>query len=100
MQIDRSRIRFVDGFKVRNHLDIEFNMLHGHGKKISEPNFKYYIPEGEWWCSAVHKDELDFIVQVEEFYYEWPEGMETFTEFRKYQKEKLCLPPPIPDFTK
>ncbi len=96
MNIDRSKIRLVDGFKIRNTLDIEFNAFHGHGRLVTAPHNKFYIPEGEWWLNHHHKDELDFLVRLEEV--EMPEDITTFNDLRQYEKEMFCLRPPIPEY--
>lgn len=45
MKIDRSKIRLVDAFKIRNTLDDDFAILHTHGKNPTAAHQKFYIPD-------------------------------------------------------
>ena len=96
MKIDRSKIKLVDAFKIRNMLDIDFATFHGHGKLVTLPHQKFYIPEGEWWLNHRQKDEIDFIIALEEL--ERPSHIRTFNEFRQYERETMCLPGPAPEY--
>lgn len=66
MKINRKKIRFVDGFKIRNHLDDDFAVLHAHATEAAYFEPKFYIPKGEWWFDYRFKDELDFFIHAEE----------------------------------
>lgn len=61
------KIRFVDGFLIRNTLDDDFGIFHTHSNAISSFSPKFYIPKGEVWIDARYKDEKDFLLEMDVF---------------------------------
>ena len=61
------KIVFVDGFAIRNSLDVDFTALHRHSTNIGSYSPKFYIPEGEVWIDQILKDEADFLMAVDAF---------------------------------
>lgn len=101
-----NNIRYVDGFLIRNTLDLEFSLIHQYGISITAIHRKFYIPKDEIWIDNIVREETDFLVKSE-VYFDRPEVKEelakneaegrTFDEKRSVLK-KLCLPPPVPIF--
>lgn len=94
MKIDRSKIKLVDAFKIRNTLDDDFAILHGHGENATAAYQRFYIPKGEWWLDHRCADELEFIVATEEV--EAPPSMKTYADWRAHIKKTMCYEPPVP----
>jgi hypothetical protein len=59
------KICFVDGYKIRQFLDVDFNSFHFQQKNPLNLDSKWYIPKGEAWCDVALKDEIDFFKKVE-----------------------------------
>mgnify|MGYP001575064776 CR=1 FL=1 len=96
MELKKEKIKFVDGFKIRNTLDPDFCLLHGYSVDISKEKSKYYIPQGEVWIDSRFKDEFDFLWAVYQFM--TPDEKHTYREKRELVKQKLCLPGIPPEF--
>ncbi len=97
MAVDPSKIRFVDGFKIRNTLDDDFAIIHESSSEACYYAPKFYIPKGEIWFDHRFQDELDFLLRLEEVKDELTQTL-SYHEARKKFKEMLCLttaPPPI-----
>lgn len=86
-------IRLVDGFKIRQTLDIDFAFLHTHQTHASFFGRTFYIPEGEWWLDHTVKDELDLLWKCNEI-----EIKNTSYVEQRAETKRLCLPPPIPEY--
>jgi hypothetical protein len=99
MNIDKSKIKYVDGFKIRNTLDDDFTVLHSRSLNIANYAPKFYIPENEWWFDHSFKGELDFFITVEEITDELLLTME-FEIAREKLKEKLCITKPLSEIKK
>jgi hypothetical protein len=99
MKIDKSKIKLVDGFKIRNTLDDDFTVLHNFSTNIANFAPKFYIPKEEWWLDHVFKNEIDFFIEVENLTNELLKTME-FEEAREKIKEKVCIAKPISEVKK
>lgn len=118
------KIRFVDGFRIRNSFDIGFNDLDLNRGKFSRYSNKHYIPRGEIWIDHVYKKsgEIEFLLKTEkisEAYFRdpkhtiiekmqqlWQRSSKDISQRRMYKVldlrkkliEELCIPGPIPPF--
>jgi hypothetical protein len=97
IKIDRTKLKLVDGFKIRNTLDDDFVILHGFSTRASHYLPKFYIPQGEWWLDHRFKDEMDFFVRTEDTLNELMEAL-SYHEAREELKKIMCLPPPVPPY--
>lgn len=61
------KIRFVDGFLIRNTLDDDFGIFHTHAHAIASFSPKFYIPKYEVWVDARYKDEKKFLLELDAF---------------------------------
>jgi len=93
------RIRFVDGFLIRNTLYPDFGSVHYHGDEVSNFFKLWFIPEGEVWIDHIYKKsgESDWLLKVDadiaEYYKKDPDGSREFAKI-------LCEKGPVPDFYK
>lgn len=92
----KQKITFVDGFKIRNTLDVNFNIIHKYSSKINEYTPKFYIPKKEIWFDHIFKKELDFLLKIENA--QIPQEIKSWSEAREYIRKNFCLPGPIPEF--
>jgi hypothetical protein len=91
------KVRLVDGFKIRNFLDPNFNEIpYQHSTRIVKYFPKYYIPKNEIWLDSAYKNELEFLLNREGLFI--PDTLKTDAAVRRYYAEKLCLKGPVPDF--
>ena len=58
-------IRFVDGYRIRQFFDTDFNSFHFNQGDSLNFDSKRYIPLGEAWCDVALKDEVEFLKKVE-----------------------------------
>lgn len=59
------RVQYVDGYKIRQELDVDFNIIH---YRHTNPAFfisKWYIPVGEIWLDYRFRAEAKFLVEME-----------------------------------
>ncbi len=96
------KIRLVDGFKIRNTLDINFIDLHFRGS-MSRFVSKLYIPKGEMWLDHIFElsGERKFLLRAHyysEKFFTKPIDSALYAEYRDHLKKKLCLPGPVPSF--
>lgn len=84
------KIVYVDGHKIRQNLDTDFNILHFNSKKASSLDSKWYIPEGEIWFDYNFKDEEEFLTSVEMADIKDPN--------RKAYIDRFCKKEKAPDF--
>ena len=59
------RVQYVDGYKIRQELDVDFNIIHF---RHTNPAFfisKWYIPVGEIWLDYKFRAEEEFLVKME-----------------------------------
>ncbi len=96
----REKIVFVDGFKIRNTLDLEFDMFHKKSIDIS-PKYgytpKYYIPADETWIDYRYKKEKDFLLASNKFFFKDHYDI-PYLEARALAKKELCKSGIIPVF--
>jgi len=78
------RIAYVDGYKIRQTLDTDFNVIHRHEDNPTRYSPKFYIPRGQIWIDNKFKSETKSLVKAEKFWFE-AKGM-TYQAARK----KLC----------
>ena len=82
------KVKFVDGFLIRNTLDDDFGNICKYDNSLSRLAPEFYIPEDEIWIDHCFKDEKDFILAVDDF-------IRTFkfnnTEIRDELRKKFCL---------
>src|SRR6266852_2179345 len=100
------KIRYVDGFAVRNTLDPNFEASNHRTTSIDLPYPKFYIHEGEYWIDYPLKDETDFLLKVED-YYDNPNinekikkkrGAGDYIDLQRDYIKELCLKGPVPNF--
>ena len=91
---DGRRLVYVDGFKIRNFIDDDFGIIHGHSKSLSGFAPKFYIPENEIWLDWRYADELEFLYKGMVF--EPPAHINSTDKMRSVMKNKLCFQGPIP----
>ena len=96
MKKNKKKIIFVDGFKIRNTLDVNFGIIHQYSSKINEYTPKFYIPKREIWFDHIFKKELDFLIKIEKA--QIPKEIKSYSEARDYIRKNFCLPGPIPEF--
>ena len=94
--MEKKTLRQVDGFKIRNTLDIDFGLLHEASSQASYFAPKFYIPEHEIWLDHRFKDEKDFLLKLEEL--ETPDILKTYSAQRQYIKKALCISGPVPPY--
>ncbi len=88
-----NKVIYVDAFKIRSNLDIEFTLLHVHNVEAHRYAPKFYIPEGEIWIDKRFEDETDFLMKIEAAYDD-PES----TYDPRWYIERFCTPGPIPEY--
>lgn len=59
------RVIYVDGYKIRQELDADFNILHMQRDNPAIGDSKWYIPRGEIWLDHNFKQEEDWLVKME-----------------------------------
>lgn len=79
---------FVDGFKVRNTLEVDFNILGRRSLSIAVDTPKFWIPEGEVWIDHRFRDESDFLIRVATFI--TPTKESGYRSLRALAKEEFC----------
>lgn len=97
------KLVFVDGFKIRNTLDADFNVLHQKSLDLTDFAPKYYIPDGEIWLDYYFKAEANFLLAVEKAQYSQEKKLKNinalFVDQRRwYEKEQFCKKERAPDF--
>ena len=55
----------VDGSRIRDTLDTDFNIMHRHGMELRAFAPKFYIPRGEVWVDFPYADEIDYLLTAE-----------------------------------
>ena len=99
-------VKYVNGFLIRNTLDLDFSLLHEYGKGIAAIHNKYYIPKDEIWIDAPFRKETQFLLKLEGFYKSSEinkeltenESLKGPFDQKRAVLKKLCLPPPIPNY--
>jgi hypothetical protein len=94
------KLVLVDGFKIRNFLDIDFGIIDVHSEAYFSP--KIYIPKNEIWMDYHYQDEKDFLL-ASLFYSEsllYGSGKRVLEEKKKkeFLKKKFCARGPMPNF--
>jgi len=79
-------LKYVDGYKIRQTLDPDFNVIHYYKPEIASPDSKFYIPQGEIWLDSCFKDEENYL--------------KTFLmeNLSRAEAKKLCKEGQAPDF--
>ncbi|MFA6495021.1 MAG: hypothetical protein WC246_01920 [Candidatus Paceibacterota bacterium] len=90
------RIHYVNGFKIRQFLDPDFNVLETSQAGALSFGSKWYIPNGEWWCDERFADEAPFLLAVERAL--WADATPSFALLRKKIIRRFTVPGPIPWF--
>lgn len=88
-------IIYVDGFKIRMHLDLEFSLCYERSLDYNYYSPKFYIPENEIWIDHLFKDETDLLVRLETE----PVPGATAWDRRESRKKKFLKPGPAPEFS-
>jgi hypothetical protein len=96
MKASNVEIKLVDGFKIRNTLDIDFTVFHYSSNIGTYFAPKFYIPENEGWLDYRFKNEKDSLIALEDV--EFPNSIKSFTEQREYLKKHFVKDGPIPSF--
>ncbi len=65
MKFKNITIRFVDGYRIRQFFDTDFNSFHFNQGDSLNFDSKWYIPKGEAWCDVALAGEVDFLAKVE-----------------------------------
>jgi hypothetical protein len=90
------RIRYVNGFKIRQFLDPDFNILETNRAGAISFGSKWYIPNGEWWCDKRFANEAPFLLDVERAL--WADTTPSFALLRKKIISRFTVSGPIPSF--
>ena len=91
MEIQNRRIRFVDGFKIRDLLEDDFGIVEIHSSQMTIEKPKFWIPENEIWIDYPYRDESEFLVEMNDFTF--PTETETYEMRREMAKKKFCTLP-------
>lgn len=59
------RVIYVDGYKIRQELDADFNILHLQSDNPALGDSKWYIPRGEIWLDHNWREEEKWLVAME-----------------------------------
>ncbi len=94
----QEQIVIVDGFAIRNTLDLEFDILMRRHTRIPYYLRTWYIPEGELWVDAPYEDELPFLLKVHEYFFGNEDELvsRSYQESRAQAKEVFCEKGPVP----
>ena len=84
------KIIYVDGYKIRQTLDPDFNVLHLKRREMGNFDSKWYIPENEIWLDSYFKEEEKFLIDIETANLEGGN--------RQAYKDKFCKKSPPPPF--
>lgn len=90
------KIRYVDGFFIRNHLDPDFPIM--RYPSISGYAPRYYIPTNEIWMDKQFKKEKNFFVALEKIRYDKKYTNLSYKKLREIMKKQLCKKGPILNF--
>jgi len=91
------KIKFVDGYKIRNTIDPDFTDIHMHSLTGFSP--KYYIPEGEVWIERKLRDEADFLLE-REYILDKLMKNKSYQEARKILRKKYTEKGAVPNFVR
>jgi len=81
-------LKYVDGYKIRQTLDADFNVIHFNNPDPTYYDSKWYIPENEIWLDHQYKNEEEFLKRV------LLSGLSDKEEIKK----KFCKKGTPPDF--
>lgn len=59
------KIILVDGYKIRQTLDTEFQIMHVNSDDPTIYSPKYYIPKGQRWVDYRFQDEVFYLLKIE-----------------------------------
>jgi len=94
----KMRIRYVDGFKIRNEIDVGFTLIH-HRNCEDEDFPKSYIPEGEIWIDRRFRGETRFLLKSLRTLSRLRGNLD-YDSARKVLREKYTRRGPMPDFVR
>lgn len=88
------RIAYVDGYKIRQTLDTDFNVIHLSGDDATQYSPKFYIPEDQVWIDHRFRTETEYLLEVELDWFGKKNG--SYQEIRKLAQERVRKlgPPP------
>lgn len=89
------KIRYVDGFFIRNHLDLDFGVVEEY---IKTGFSKKYIPKNEIWIDRLFKKETPEFLRMNALYHDKKYSKLTYHQWRKVAREKLLAAGPVPPF--
>lgn len=58
------KLKYVDGYKIRQHLDPDFSIIHWRDPDPTFFDSKWYIPKGELWFDHCFKGEENFLKKI------------------------------------
>lgn len=87
------KIRYVDGFFIRNHLDLEFGIVEEYAPSGLA---KKYIPKNEIWIDKHYKKETPEFLKFNALYHDKRYDKMSYHQWRKLAKEKFMEPGPVP----
>jgi hypothetical protein len=58
-------VQYVDGYKIRQELDVDFNVIHFRHTNPAYFISKWYIPKGEIWLDHKFRSEEEFLIEME-----------------------------------
>jgi hypothetical protein len=93
------KIKFVDGLKIRNSIDLDFVSTHTHSHSATGFAPKYYIPKGELWVDRKLKDETEFLIKMDSILDRLMKRR-PYREARRILCERYVEKGPIPYFVK
>lgn len=83
----RMKIAYVDGYKIRQTLDTDFNVIHTHAEDPTQYSPKFYIPDDEIWIDLKFKKETAHLLKVELDWFGKKTG--SYHEMRKQALKKV-----------
>jgi len=93
----KMKIKFVDGYKIRNTIDPDFTDIHFHSLTGFAP--KYYIPEGEVWVERKLRDEVEFLMKRERMLDRLMKN-KSYQEARRILRRRHTEKGPVPNFVR
>lgn len=82
------RVKYVDGYKIRQTFDVDFNVIHFNNPDRTFYDSKWYIPEGEIWLDSQYKEEEEFLKTI----------LLSGLSDREEIKKQFCQKSSTPDF--
>ncbi|MFA6136391.1 MAG: hypothetical protein WC705_03505 [Candidatus Paceibacterota bacterium] len=89
------KVVYVDGFKIRNHIDDDFAIAHVFFDELCYFPKKFYIPKDEIWIDYHYRNETEFLIKTQHYF---SFSAKSYLHIRNLMKKELCKKGPVPDF--